>query len=419
MKRPSFPIVAIPSLDTIVVLAALALGMTIAKADTQSFETIERGRYLATLADCVACHTAPGGKPYAGGLPLQTPFGTLYSPNITPDEETGIGSWTDEEFLAALREGIGRGGKRLYPAMPYPAYTKISREDALAIRTYLATLGPVKNAVEVNRLPFPFNQRSSLIVWNWLNFKDGRFQPDAQKSAEWNRGAYLVEALGHCGTCHTGKNFLGGDKSESYLQGAALQGWYAPNITADPHKGIGAWSENEIVEYLKTGANDRSIASGPMADEIVHSSSRMNDADARAIAVYLKDIKSGTATPPQPLGPNDARMIAGQAIYKDNCEACHTGSGDGIARLFPRLRGSAVVQSDDIFTIARVVLLGSRGAVTAAAPTGPAMPSFGWRLNDDNVAAVLTYIRNSWGNAAAPVASADVAAHRKSASAAQ
>ncbi|ARQ00194.1 alcohol dehydrogenase [Pseudorhodoplanes sinuspersici] len=404
---------------TVAALMTLVFGTIIAKADSQSFETIEHGRYLATLADCVACHTAPGGKPYAGGLPLQTPFGTLYSPNITPDEETGIGAWTDEDFIAALHDGIGRGGKRLYPAMPYPAYTKLSREDVLAIRTYLATLEPVKNAVDVNQLPFPFNQRSSLLFWNWLNFKDGRFQPNPQKSAEWNRGAYVVEALGHCGTCHSSKNILGGDKSANYLQGATLEGWLAPNITADPHKGIGTWSESEIVEYLKTGVNDRAIASGPMADEIINSSSKMMDSDAHAIAVYLKDLKSGTGTPPQPLDPNDARMIAGGAIYKDNCEGCHTSAGAGIPRLFPRLRGNTVVQSDDISTITRVVLLGSRGAATAAAPTGPAMPSFGWRLNDDNVAAVLTYIRNSWGNAAPPVASSDVGTYRKSANAGQ
>jgi mono/diheme cytochrome c family protein len=419
MTRAFFRMAANLRLDAIVALAALTFGTMTANADSQNFETIERGRYLATLADCVACHTAPGGKPYAGGLPLQTPFGTLLSPNITPDQETGIGNWTEKDFIGAMQDGIGRGGKHLYPAMPYPAYTKLSREDVLAIRTYLATLDPVRNAVDVNQLPFPFNQRASLIFWNWMNFKSGRFQPDAKKSAEWNRGAYLVEGLGHCGTCHSGKNALGGDKTASYLQGAPLEGWFAPNITADPHKGIGAWSEKEIAEYLKTGAYDRTIASGPMADEIVNSSSKMTDADAHAIAVYLKDIKAGTGTPPQPLDSKDARMIAGQAIYKDNCEGCHTSAGDGIPRLFPRLRGNSIVQSDNISTIARVVLLGNRGAATAAAPTSPAMPPFGWRLNDDNVAAVLTYIRNSWGKAAAPVASSDVATYRERATAGQ
>lgn len=216
-------------------LAALS-GVASAQ-DLQRFDLIERGRYLAVLGDCAACHTAPGGQPYAGGLALQTPFGKLVAPNITPDRETGIGNWTEDEFVAAMHNGRGRGGKRLYPAMPYPAYTKMTRDDALSIRAYLATVNPVSNAVEVNQLPFPFNIRLSLVFWNALNFTPGRYQPNPQKSAEWNRGAYIVEGAAHCGTCHTPKTFLGGDKSDAPLAGATLQGWFAPNITTDPRVG--------------------------------------------------------------------------------------------------------------------------------------------------------------------------------------
>ena len=221
----------------------------------QSFEVIERGRYLAVLADCAACHTAPGGQPFAGGLALLTPFGKLVAPNITPDRETGIGDWTDDEFVAAMHDGRGRGGIRLYPAMPYPAYTKMTRDDVLAIRAYLATVEPVSNAVDVNQLPFPFNIRFSLVFWNWLNFTGGRYQPVAQKSAEWNRGAYIVQGAGHCGTCHTPKTLLGGDKIGRPFAGATLQGWFAPDITTDPRKGIGGWSKDDIAQYLKSGAN--------------------------------------------------------------------------------------------------------------------------------------------------------------------
>jgi mono/diheme cytochrome c family protein len=287
--------------------------------DLQRFDLIERGRYLAVLGDCAACHTAPGGQPYAGGLALQTPFGKLVAPNITPDRETGIGNWTEDEFVAAMRDGRGRGGKRLYPAMPYPAYTKMTRDDALSIRAYLATVNPVSHAVEVNQLPFPFNIRLSLVFWNALNFTPGRYQPNPQKSAEWNRGAYIVEGAAHCGTCHTPKTFLGGDKSDAPLAGATLQGWFAPNITTDPRVGIGGWSKDDLIEYLKTGTNAWTLASGPMAEAVFHSTSKMTDADIAAIATYLKDSGVGAAAPkPVTVALDGKAMRAGAAIYKDS-----------------------------------------------------------------------------------------------------
>jgi mono/diheme cytochrome c family protein len=297
--------------------------------------------------------------------------------------------------------------------MPYPAYTKLSDEDVRDLRAYFATVTPVKNKVISNQLPFPFNIRASLIVWNALSFTSGRFQPNPQKSAEWNRGAYLVQGPGHCGTCHTPKTILGGDKSDAPLDGATLQGWFAPNITTNTQKGIGGWSKDELVQYLKTGSNAWTLASGPMAEAVAHSTSQMNDSDVVAIATYLKDSGTGSAAAkPSPVAASDPAMKAGFAIYKDSCAACHKDSGMGESNLFPRLAGSAQVQSDDPTTLMRVVLQGTRAVSTAGAPTAPAMPAFDWRLNDGQVAAVITYIRNSWGNAAAPVAAGDVSKQR-------
>jgi mono/diheme cytochrome c family protein len=381
--------------------------------DTQSFDRIERGRYLSVLGDCAACHTAPGGQPFAGGLALQTPFGKLVAPNITPDRETGIGNMTDQEFIAALHEGRGMNGKRLYPAMPYPAYTKMSEEDVLALRAYFATVLPVSNRVIANQLPFPFNIRQAMMFWNTVNFTPGRYRPDPQKSAEWNRGAYIVEGAAHCGTCHTPKTILGGDKNDEALAGAALQGWFAPNITTDSHRGIGAWSKDDLIEYLKTGTNNWTLASGPMAEAVTHSTSRMTDEDISAIATYLKDSGERDSTrKPDPVVAEENVMRAGAAIYKDSCAACHTDSGTGEVHLFPRLAGSPLVQSDDPTTLVRMVLLGGRAASTASMPTAPAMPAFDWRLNNAQIAAVLTYVRNSWGNAASAVSSVAVANQR-------
>jgi mono/diheme cytochrome c family protein len=381
--------------------------------DTQSFDRIERGRMLTVLGDCAACHSAPGGRPFAGGLALLTPFGTLVAPNITPDNDTGIGNMTNDEFLAALHDGRGHNGRRLYPAMPYPAYTKMTTNDVLAIRAYLGTVEPVSNKVVVNQLPFPLNIRFAMVFWNWLNFTPGRYEPNPQKSAEWNRGAYIVEGAAHCGTCHTPKTMLGGDKADSPLTGATLQGWFAPNITPDAHKGIGGWSKDELAHYLKTGTNSWTLASGPMADAVSHSTSKMTDEDIAAIATYLKDSGASISAPTSvPVAANDNAMRAGAAIYKDSCAVCHKDSGEGEIHLFPRLAGSTLVQSDDPTTLVRVVLQGTRAVSTSAAPTAPAMPAFDWRLNDAQVAAVLTYIRNNWGNAAAAVSAGAVASQR-------
>jgi mono/diheme cytochrome c family protein len=381
--------------------------------DKQSFAVIEHGRYMATAADCTACHTVQGGQPFGGGGALETPFGILLAPNITPDVMTGIGGWSDGEFINALQNGIGHGGIHLYPAMPYTYYTKMTREDVIAIRAFLDTLQPVRNAVQANRLPFPFNQREAMLGWNELYFSPGEFKPNPGKSPEWNRGAYLVEAVEHCGLCHTPKNAMGGDEGSRAMQGSVLQNWYAPNLTGDRRVGIGDWTVDDIILYLKTGRNSYDIASGPMADAVSHSTSQLTDADLYAIAVYLKDLPPGGGEPPQPVSAQDPAMQRGQAIYGAQCAACHTMAGGGIVGLFPRLSGAPLVQQSQATSLIRVVLEGSRAVATDAAPTGPAMPSFAWRLSDADVAAVLTYIRNAWGNAAAPVSAGDVSSMRQ------
>jgi mono/diheme cytochrome c family protein len=383
-----------------------------AMPDGQAFGQIERGRYLATAADCVACHTVLGaGKPFAGGRPIETPFGNIVTPNITPDLYTGIGAWTDDQFDNAVRRGIRPNGQRLYPAMPFTAYTMMSRADVLAILAYLKTVAPVRNTVVTNILPFPFNIRAAMRVWNALYFTDGEFKPDPQKSAEWNRGAFLVQGPGHCAACHTPKSFLGGDKTSQYLRGSYLQGWFAPDITNDARTGLGRWSAGDVAAYLKTGHNRATAATGPMAEVVEHSTSHMTDSDLAAIATYLKSVQRPQDNPTA-VAASDPVMLAGQAIYRDQCSACHSLDGRGVPQLFPSLADSSMARSSDPTTLIRIILRGARSVATAAEPTSPGMPSFSWQLDDAQVAAVATYIRNAWGSAAAPVSPRDVSSAR-------
>jgi mono/diheme cytochrome c family protein len=384
-------------------IVALPLAiMPIARAgasDPQEFTQIERGRYLAIASDCVSCHTVSGGKPFAGGRAIETPFGNIVAPNITPDLETGIGTWTDDAFDAAVRKGVRPNGARLYPAMPYNAYTRMSRDAVRAIRVYLNSVQPVRNAVVANTLPFPFNIRLAMRVWDALYFSEGEFKPDPSKSAEWNRGAFLVDGPAHCGACHTPKTLLGGDRSDRYLQGSYLQGWSAPDITNDRRVGLGEWTVEDITTYLKAGHNRITAATGPMGEAVVLSTSHMTDQDIKAIATYLKSLP-GREDGDKPLAADSATMMAGSAIYRDQCSACHGIEGKGVPNLFPSVADSSMVRSNDSTTVIRMVLRGARSVGTSREPTAPGMPSYGWQLDDGQVAAVLNYIRNSWGGAA-------------------
>jgi mono/diheme cytochrome c family protein len=368
-------------------------------AGGQDFAAVERGRYLATAADCKSCHTAPGSDhPMAGGRPIETPFGVLAAPNITPDRETGIGDWTDDEFDAAIRQGRSRNGARLYPAMPFTYYNRMSREDVKDIRAYLNTLAPVHNAVRVNRLPFPLNLRTSMIFWDALYFTPGEFRPDASKSSEWNRGAYLVQGPAHCGACHTPKSMLGGDKSSEALQGYTLQGWTAPDITSGQGP-LGDWSRDDIAAYLKSGHNKYAAASGLMGEVVDLSTSHLSDADLGAMAAYLKDMSGPIQESSS--SPDRETLTAGGAIYQDLCAACHQQDGKGVPNMFPNLAEAATVKANDPTTVLRVILQGAQTVSTDREPTGPAMPAFGWQLNDAGVAAVATYVRDHFGKASA------------------
>jgi mono/diheme cytochrome c family protein len=394
------------------IMIAALVASTGAQADPDNYVISKRGHELTTAGDCVACHSAPGGLPFAGGLQLATPFGVIMTPNITPDDATGIGRWSKAEFFRAMHEGRGRNGTYLYPAFPYPYFNKVTREDSDAIYDYLRTLAPATNAVNRRTLPFPFNIRTLMAGWNALFFKPAPFVPDAKRSAEFNRGAYLVEGLGHCGACHTPLNAFGANKPAQFLQGNRIDDWIAPNITNDPQAGLGKWSVEEVVQYLKTGQTRNTIASGPMREVVEDSTSKMSDDDLKAMAVYLKERGAAGPAATAAIAASDPRMQAGAAIFTDTCGACHVRDGTGVEHMFPRLAGNAIVKQADPTTLIRIVLTGVRGASTDAFPTSPAMPSFGYRLDDRQVAAVVTYIRNSWGNAAPAVEAETVRALR-------
>ena len=377
-----------------------------------SDDPVARGKYLVDAGDCQACHTRAGGSPFAGARGIRTPFGIIYSANITPDVKTGIGSWSEADFYRAMHNGIAHGGKNLYPAFPYTYFTRMSRPDVDAIYAYLRTLPPTYQVKPANKLPFPLNVRPLMAIWNALFFRPREFRPNPAMSAEWNRGAYLVSGPGHCGGCHTPKNLLLADRNGHALQGATLNDWVALDLTEDPRKGLASWSNGDVVEFLRSGRNARAAASGAMQEVIYYSTSRMSDSDLAAIATYLKQL------PPRRrmkgfAPPSEEAIRAGAAIYADTCSACHGDNGDGQPRTFPPLAGDASVQARDPTTIVRIILAGSRSVPTPAAPTPLAMPPFDWKLDDKEVAAVATYVRNAWGNAAPEVESAKVAKLRR------
>jgi len=394
-------------------LAASVCGS--ARGEDLSFGAIERGRYLTAAGDCQACHTVEGGKTFAGGRPIPTPFGTIYSANITPDNKSGIGTWSNDQFYRALHQGIAANGENLYPAFPYPWYTKVTRQDADDIKAFLDSLEPVNSDPPPNKLDWPLNYRVVMKGWNELFFKEGTFQSDSNKSPEWNRGAYLVEGLGHCGACHTSTNVLGAAQKKAALHGGTLQDWYAPNLTGDVRSGLGSWTIDDITTFLKTGRNSRTTAYGAMSEVIEFSTSKLSDNDLRAIAVYLKDIPPDTSNTDKSSGNVDAKIVdAGKAIYVDNCSACHQMNGEGVRGMFPPLKGDANVQDRDPTTIVRVILNGAHAATTPAKPTQLSMPSFNWKLSNEQIADLATYIRNAWGNSAEAVSQSKVEELRKS-----
>jgi mono/diheme cytochrome c family protein len=374
-------------------------------------EQLRRGQYLVAAGDCMSCHLRDGGEPLAGGLGLNTPFGVIYTPNITSDKETGIGNWTADQFYQAMHKGIDDEGSNLYPAFPYPWFTLVSREDDDAILAFLKTVPAVKYTPPDNGLPFPLNHRSAVKGWNLLYFTAHDFKSDANQTAEWNRGAYLVNGLGHCGACHTPKSALGADKSGRDFQGGTLDNWVAPDLTANERTGLGSWSVDDVTEYLGTGRNAHAGAGGAMADVITYSTSLMSDADRHAMAVYLK---SRAASPSVArVQPDAGAMHRGAAIYSDACASCHLENGVGQPRYFPPLGPNAMLQQADPIGLEHLILAGGRIGISPTRPSPMTMPSFAWKLSDQEVADVSTFIRNTWGNQAAAVSVADVRSARK------
>jgi mono/diheme cytochrome c family protein len=372
---------------------------------------VDHGRYLVELGDCVACHTTQGGQRFAGGRTVETPFGKLLSANITPDPQTGIGQYTADDFYRALHEGVDREGHHLYPAFPYNYYTKIAREDSDAMYAYIRTIPAVKNELHSNQLPFPFNIRALMVVWNWMFFDKGEYRADNSKPPQWNRGAYLVEGLGHCEACHTPKNILGGPKVNNAFHGGRFGEWFAPDLTRNQRVGLGAWKDPALREFLRKGVNEHSAASGEMGEVVAFSTSQMSDADLDAVVSYLRTVP---ASPDAKVQAPDAKLMkAGESIWQDSCSACHRMDAGGVPRFFPPLQHDPNVQQTDPTTLIHFVLAGTRKVPTDNAPTPLAMPAYEWKLSDDQIAAVLTYVRNSWGNVAQPVQAQEVAEVRK------
>ena len=357
-------------------------------------DLIKRGEYLTTAGDCTACHTTPGGQRFAGGLYMDTPVGKISTPNLTPDKETGIGNYSDDQFYRALHEGINSKDQYLYPVLPFPWYTKVTKEDALAIKAYLFSLAPVHAPRKEIKIGFPFNVREALLTWRTLFFRAGTFVPDKAASAEVNRGAYLVEGLGHCGECHNKLNLAGASNWSGKLEGGQIDGWYAPNIT-DGRDGVGLWKKEDIVTFLKNGAmpGKMTVALGPMQEVITESTSHLSDPDLNAIAAYLKS----TAAVDTQTGSKSSKgapvQVAAADAYLSNCASCHQRDGKGIPGAIPPLAGNGAVTADGPENVIRVVL----GGLEANQGLAP-MPALGQTMSDADIAAATNYVRSTWGN---------------------
>ncbi|MCP5431873.1 MAG: cytochrome c [Alphaproteobacteria bacterium] len=383
---------------------------------------VERGEYLARAADCVVCHTGPGGVPYAGGFAFTLPFGTIYSTNITPDEETGIGQYTDAQFLAAVQRGVGRHGEGLYPAMPYTSYGYMTDADILAIKAYLLTLEPVRAPSPEARLAFPFNQRWLMHVWSAMFAPHKGFMPNAEKSAEWNRGAYLAEALAHCGECHTPRNLVFAIDNRAKFKGAVAAGWRAYNITQDRKTGIGDWSEADLLSYLSTGhAPGRGTASGPMGEAIDESFSLLAPEDRRALVAYVRSVPAKSSALPAslaPAAPASHRLGAetadalGKTLFEGACVSCHAWTGEGTLSPLATLTGARAVNDPSAINVVQAIVSGDH---RAAAGGIISMPAFGGAYSDTEIAALANYVTARFGAAPSRVTEKDVASLRRQA----
>ncbi|HYI88037.1 MAG TPA: cytochrome c [Burkholderiales bacterium] len=372
---------------------------------------VKRGEYLARAGNCIACHTARGGAPYAGGRAVRTPFGTVYSTNITPDAKTGIGTWTPAHFWRALHNGRSKDGRLLYPAFPYPEYTLVTREDADAIFAFLSSVPPVAQVPRPHELRFPYNSQVALAVWRALFFQPEKFETDAAKPPDWNRGAYLVRGLAHCVACHSSRNALGGTNDQLELSGGVIpmQGWYAPSLTSPREAGVADWDAAHVVQLLKTGVSPRGSVMGPMAEVVYRSTQYLADEDLRAMAVFLKALPPATSS----RASADQRMTdevrtRGGRLYEQHCAQCHGDQGEGALGAYPALAGNRAVRMDVPANVIRAVLSGGYLPATAGNPRPYGMPPFAHTLGDAEIADVVSFIRGSWENGAAPVSQLQV-----------
>ncbi|MDQ7978869.1 cytochrome c [Paraburkholderia sp. SARCC-3016] len=394
-------------------------------------QTLARGEYLAKAADCAGCHTAAQrGAPYAGGLGMGSPFGTIVSTNITPDPRFGIGRYTYAEFARALREGVAKDGKRLYPAMPYASFTKIRDDDMHALYAYfMHGVAPVAKPSPPSDVAFPFNQRWALRFWQWIFIPRGVYEPRADRDAQWNRGAYLVQSLGHCGACHTPRGAAyqerGYDESSSsYLVGGVNDHWFAPNLTGDAGAGLGRLSAQDIAAFLKTGHGAGIAAYGSMVEQIEDSSQYLTDDDLAAIARYLKSLPArqpyGTYTQhaevarsPQNGNRVPDSLSAGYNVYQSFCARCHRDDGKGVPNVFPALAGNPSVLAENTTSLIRLLVEGGNSPSTLTGPPRQQMPRYADTLADVQIAQALTYIRGAWGNNAQPITANDVSSLRQ------
>ena len=383
-------------------------------AITPGDSLIARGAYLARAGNCISCHSARGEPSYAGGRPIDTPFGTVYSSNLTPDEKTGLGSWSPAHFWRAMHNGRSKNGRLLYPAFPYPNYTQVTREDSDALFAYFGSLPAVERARTPNVLRFPYDSQAALAIWRALYFKPGVYETDKQRSAEWNRGAYLVRGLGHCAACHTARNALGASSEALDLAGGLIpmQNWYAPSLSSPHEAGVGDWDRQHIVALLKTGVSPRASATGPMAEVVLRSTQYLSDADLGAMAQFLKEltppaITAMTAVQAAPAA--QASVLArGAKLYEQHCAQCHGEQGRGVPQAYPALAGNRAVTMAQSANLVQIVLNGGYAPATAGNPRPFGMPPFVLELSDGDIAAVLTHIRQSWGNRAGVVTPLEV-----------
>jgi mono/diheme cytochrome c family protein len=393
-----------------------------APATLSSASVVARGEYLARAADCAACHTAKGGTPFAGGRSFVLPFGTLYSPNITADVDTGIGKYSDADFLKAVRRGIRIDGAGLYPAMPYPSYAGITDADALAIKAYLFSLAPVHTSVPENSLIFPVNQRWLMRIWSTLFNSDRRFQPNISQTPQWNRGAYLTEALEHCGECHTPRSLFQSLNHRRKFAGTVQAGWRAYNITADQDSGVGAWSDVDLANYLSTGhADGRGSAAGPMAEAVDLSLRHLTSADIDAMVAYLRTVppiaSSGLPTPKETPAPTSHREgvaandnAQGKLIFEGACASCHGWTGESPLTPDATLVGTRAVNDPTATNVAQIILFGAR---KKAEEGSVFMPAFGNAYSDAEIAAVANYVTARFGSTPSELTKTDVARMRR------